>query len=96
MRLAYYPYGIQYDLSPDKFIGIDDVSGITLEYPLNLIFNTSHECNLHCEYCFRRGSRLRPQSTAEIMSDLGRLPVGKPMRLVLSGGEPFWRSAGIS
>lgn len=86
-----YPFGITFDQATDKFDGPVNVYDRILEYPLNIIYNTSHECNLRCPYCFRRGSGLPPQSNEEILSDLNNLPIGKPMRLVLSGGEPFWR-----
>lgn len=86
-----YPHGIKFDNVNDRFDGPEDVHSRVLEHPLSIVFNTSHECNLHCPYCFRRGSGLPPQSHNEIMSDLKKLPVGKPMRNVLSGGEPFWR-----
>jgi MoaA/NifB/PqqE/SkfB family radical SAM enzyme len=87
-----YPQEITYNQLTDKFDGPEGVHEKILDYPISIVFNTSHECNLHCPYCFRRGSKLPPQTTSEIMSDLSKLPVDEPMRIVLSGGEPFWRS----
>lgn len=89
--LKNFPFNILFDNETDKFSGPEEIYDKILEYPLNIIYNTSHECNLHCQYCFRRGSGLPPQTNKEIMSDMKNLPVNKPLRLVLSGGEPFWR-----
>lgn len=91
IMLKNFPFGILFDDETDKFSGPEGIHDKTLEYPLNIIYNTSHECNLHCQYCFRRGSGLPPQTNEEIISDMKNLPTGKPLRLVLSGGEPFWR-----
>lgn len=87
----YYPYGIIYDQERDVFFGQHDIYSQAISYPISVVFNTSHECNLFCPYCFRIGSDIPPQTYQEIMSDLKHLPVSKPLRLVLSGGEPFWR-----
>lgn len=90
-KKSVYPFGITFNEENDKFEGPEDVYDKILDYPISVVFNTSHECNLHCPYCFRRGSGLIPQTHKEIMSDLANLPVGEPLRNVLSGGEPFWR-----
>lgn len=90
MSREYLP-NVFYNQADDKFAGPEDVHSRTIDRPLSIVYNTSHECNLRCPYCFRRGSGLPPQSDEEIMSDMDNLPVGEPLRNVLSGGEPFWR-----
>lgn len=91
MKTLAFPQGISYDFQSDRFDCAKNIEGIILPYPCSIVVNTSHECNLRCDYCFRRDGKMAPPSSEALNGYLANLPVGQPFRIVLSGGEPFWR-----
>lgn len=87
----FYEHGISYTHISDKFTGPENIYDKKIPYPLTLNLNVTHDCNLACDYCIRQGGKA-PSPSSELMKTyLTNLPVEKPLRLTLTGGEPFIR-----
>lgn len=86
-----FDHGISYNHVTDKFDGPDDVYSHRVAYPLTANLNVTHDCNLECDYCIRQGVRQKSPNSETMATFLGNLPVERPFRLTMTGGEPFVR-----
>ncbi len=69
------------------------VKGITHRYPDRALLKVSHQCAVHCRFCFRRdrvGQRNTHLSPAELRKALEFISETKSLQeVILSGGDPL-------
>jgi lysine 2,3-aminomutase len=69
------------------------VKGITHRYPDRALLKVSHQCAVHCRFCFRRdrvGQRSANLSPTELRAALDYISETKNLReVILSGGDPL-------
>lgn len=75
-----------YDIRTDRFYYNKKEAGrIT---PITLCYHIGYDCNLDCDYCLSKNSISQSVST-DLLDYIEYIKKWKPLRLVVSGGEPL-------
>ena len=64
----------------------------TENIPMNVAFEVTYKCNLHCVHCYQESQAEADLTTDEIKFIIGQLADESCMNLVITGGEPFTRT----
>lgn len=75
-----------YDIRTDRFyLRPEQTDSIT---PITLCYHIGYKCNLSCDYCLSQNVAHTPVST-DLTDYIQYLDAWRPLRLVISGGEPL-------
>lgn len=77
---------VVYNLEYDRFYYQKEA--ITTNKPITLCYHIGYECNLDCDYCLSKNVASQPITT-DLSDFIQYISNWKPLRLVISGGEPL-------